>query len=53
MKRYIVTLLSLNPFLQVSAPKLTDNKPLYEVLTQQSNGGANIRFSKFYQNQTK
>lgn len=45
MKRYIVTLISLTALsCGVSAPKLTNNKPLYEVLTQQSNGGANIRF---------
>lgn len=45
MKKYIIALLSLTVLsCGVSAPKITDKKLLYEVLTQQSDGGANIRF---------
>jgi hypothetical protein len=45
MKKHIVALLSFTALsCGVSAPKITDKKVLYEVLTQQSNGGANIRF---------
>jgi hypothetical protein len=45
MKKHIVALLSFTALsCGVSSPKITDKKVLYEVLTQQSNGGANIRF---------
>jgi hypothetical protein len=38
MKRYCHFIKFNSLSCGVSAPKLTDNKPLYEVLTQQSNG---------------
>lgn len=45
MKKYIIALLSFTILsCGVSAPKITDKNVLYEVLTQQANGGANIRF---------
>lgn len=44
MKKVVFTLLVLVLVSCSSSIKQTENKPLFEVLTQQSDGGANIRF---------
>jgi PrcB C-terminal len=44
MKKVIISLLALVVASCSSTIKQTDNKLLYEVLTQQSDGGASIRF---------
>jgi hypothetical protein len=44
MKKVVFTLLTLVLVSCSSSIKQTDNKSLFEVLTQQSDGGANIRF---------
>ncbi len=44
MKKAVLTVLILVLVSCSSALKPIGSKPLYEVLTQQSNGGANIRF---------
>lgn len=44
MKKVVFTLLTLVLVSCSSTIKQTENKPLFEVLTQQSDGGANIRF---------
>lgn len=44
MKKTVLTLLTLILVSCSSSIKQTGKKPLFEVLTQQSDGGANIRF---------
>jgi hypothetical protein len=44
MKKVVISLLALVVASCSSTIKQTDNKLLYEVLTQQSDGGASIRF---------
>jgi len=44
MKKYSLFLLTLILFSCASSLKNTANKPLFEILTQQNDGGANIRF---------
>lgn len=44
MKKTVLTLLALILVSCSSSIKQTGKKPLFEVLTQQSDGGANIRF---------
>lgn len=44
MRKAVLTVLTLVLVSCSSALKPIGSKPLYEVLTQQSNGGANIRF---------
>lgn len=44
MKKAVLALLALVLFSCSSSIKQTGKKPLFEVLTQQSDGGANIRF---------
>ena len=44
MKKVVFTLLTLVLVSCSSSIKQTENKSLFEVLTQQSDGGANIRF---------
>ena len=44
MKKISLSLLTLILFSCASSIKNTANKPLFEILTQQNDGGANIRF---------
>lgn len=44
MKNSFLVVFVLVLFSCASSVKKTENKPLFEILTEQSNGGANIRF---------